>query len=116
MGQNTEIEKYREQYSESSFWKKVKNTAFAAGRELIEHALWLFYAIMDSDTPTKAKLIIAGALGYFISPIDLIPDFIPFIGYTDDLAVLAAAVVTVASHVKETHKEMAATRLKEWFG
>jgi uncharacterized membrane protein YkvA (DUF1232 family) len=116
MGQNTDIEKYREQYSESSFWEKVRKNALAAGRELIEKALWLFYAILDGDTPTKAKWIIAGALGYFISPIDLIPDFIPVIGYTDDLAVLVAAIVTVASHIKEAHKEMAANKLKEWFG
>jgi uncharacterized membrane protein YkvA (DUF1232 family) len=116
MDQNTELEKYREQYSESSFWEKIKNTALAAGRELIEKALWLFYAIMDSDTPTKAKLIIAGALGYFISPIDLIPDFIPFVGYTDDLAVLVGAIMTVATNIKDIHKEMAANRLKEWFG
>lgn len=116
MNQNTDLEKYRGQYSESSFWSKVKSAALAAGREVIEKALWLFYAIIDGDTPTKAKLIIAGALGYFISPIDIIPDFIPIIGYTDDIAVLAAAIFTVASHIKDAHKEMAANRLKEWFG
>jgi uncharacterized membrane protein YkvA (DUF1232 family) len=116
MDQMTDIEKYKEHYSESSFWEKVKNSALAAGRELIEKCLWLFYAIMDKDTPTKSKWIIAGALGYFISPIDLIPDFIPVIGYTDDLAVVVAAIVTVASHIKDVHKEMAANKLKEWFG
>jgi uncharacterized membrane protein YkvA (DUF1232 family) len=110
------MEKYRKQYSDYSFWDKVKNAARAAGRELIEKALWLYYAVMDSDTPKQAKLIIIGALGYFISPIDFIPDFIPFVGYTDDLAVLAAAIMTVASHIKEMHKEMASSRLKEWFG
>lgn len=115
MDQHTELEKYRGEYTESSFWSKVKKTALAAGRELIEKALWLYYAIIDSDTPTKAKLIIAGALGYFISPIDVIPDFIPFVGYTDDLAVLVGAIMTVASNIKDIHKEKAAGRLKEWF-
>jgi uncharacterized membrane protein YkvA (DUF1232 family) len=116
MDHDTDIDKYRGQYSEESFWEKVKNAALTAGRELIEKALWLFYAILDHDTPTKAKWIIAGALGYFISPIDLIPDFIPVIGYTDDLAVLVGAILTVASNIKDVHKAMAANRLKEWFG
>ncbi|MGE5314028.1 MAG: YkvA family protein [Acidobacteriota bacterium] len=110
------IEKYKGHYSESSFWEKVKTAAVAAGRELIEKALWLYYALMDKDTPRKARLIILGALGYFILPIDLVPDFIPFVGYTDDLTVLAGAIMTVASNIKEEHKEKAAGRLKEWFG
>jgi uncharacterized membrane protein YkvA (DUF1232 family) len=110
------IEKYQAHYSEDSFWSKVKNVALAAGRELIEKALWLYYALLDEDTPKKSKLIILGALGYFILPFDLIPDFIPFIGYTDDLAVLAGAIVSVASNIKDVHKQKAADRLKEWFG
>jgi len=116
MERHTDLEKFRGEYTESSFWEKVKSAALAAGRELIEKALWLYYAIMDSDTPTKAKLIIAGALGYFISPIDIVPDFIPFVGYTDDLAVLVGAIMTVASNIKELHKAKAAERLREWFG
>ncbi len=110
------IERYKQHYSDESFWDKVKTVALTAGRELIEKALWLYYALMDSDTPKKAKLIILGALGYFILPFDLIPDFIPFVGYTDDLAVLASAIVTVASNIKQVHKEKAADRLREWFG
>ena len=116
MDQHTDLQKYQEHYSESSFWEKVKTAALSAGRELIEKALWLYYAVIDKDTPTKAKLIITGALGYFILPFDLIPDFIPFVGYTDDLAVLVGAIMTVASNIKEEHKEKAAHRLAEWFG
>jgi uncharacterized membrane protein YkvA (DUF1232 family) len=110
------IEKYSQHYSENSFWNKVKTAALSAGRELIEKALWLYYALIDPDTPKKAKMIILGALGYFILPFDLIPDFIPLIGYTDDLAVLAGAIVIVAQNIKDEHKEKAANRLKEWFG
>jgi len=116
MEPNTDLERYRGHFTETSFWEKVRNAALAAGRELIEKALWLYYAVIDHDTPPRAKLIIAGALGYFISPIDLIPDFIPFVGYTDDLAVLVGAIMTVASNIKEEHKEKAMHRLQEWFG
>ena len=109
MDQHTELEKYRGEYTESSFWSKVKKTALAAGRELIEKALWLYYAIIDSDTPTKAKLIIAGALGYFISPIDIIPDFIPVLGWVDDIILVPMMVSWIVSRlpvkVRADHRE-----------
>lgn len=116
MEEHIDYAKYSSHYSDDSFWSKVRSAALQAGKELIEKALWLYYALRDPDTPKKAKLIILGALGYFILPFDLIPDFIPFIGYTDDLAVLAGAIVIVATHIKEEHKEKAALRMKEWFG
>jgi hypothetical protein len=53
--------------------------------------------------------------GYFISPIDAIPDFTPVIGYSDDFAVLSLAVVTVAAHIKKIHGKMARKKLKAWF-
>jgi uncharacterized membrane protein YkvA (DUF1232 family) len=55
------------------------------GREVIEKALWLYYAAQQPNTPLWAKTAIYGALGYFISPIDAIPDITPVIGYADDL-------------------------------
>ena len=80
------------EYSDEGFWAKVASFAKAAGKELIEKALWLYYAAQDPATPAWAKGIVYGALGYFILPIDAIPDVTPVIGYTDDLGVLAAAV------------------------
>lgn len=70
---------------------------------------------MDSDTPVWAKGIIFAALGYFISPVDAIPDITPVIGYTDDLGVLVAALAAVASHIKEEHTAKAKETLKQWF-
>jgi uncharacterized membrane protein YkvA (DUF1232 family) len=66
-------------------------------------------------TPVGAKSIIVGALGYFISPVDAIPDIIPVAGYTDDLGVLTMAFATVAMHVKDVHGDMAKEKLKQWF-
>lgn len=79
-------------YSDESFWEKLKQFALKAGKELVEKALWLYYAAKQEGTPPWAKVVIFGALKYFISPIDAIPDAIPVIGLTDDLAVIAAAV------------------------
>lgn len=107
--------KYEEAYSEDDFWSKVKNYAKVAGESVLEPALKMYYAAMDSDTPVWAKGIIFAALGYFISPIDAIPDITPVIGYTDDLGVLVAALAAVASHIKEEHTAKARETLKQWF-
>lgn len=66
----------------------------------------------DEDTPIWAKTTIMGALGYFISPLDAIPDITPFVGYSDDLGILVAAVAT---HIKDEHVEKAKETLKKWF-
>ena len=77
---------YEKKYTEDSFWDKVVKFAKTAGREVIEKALWLYYAAQQPNTPLWAKTAIYGALGYFISPIDAIPDITPVIGYADDPA------------------------------
>jgi len=106
---------FKKAYSENSFWDKVKSFALTAGKEVIELALQLYYTLQSPATPIWAKSVILGALGYFVSPIDAIPDIIPIVGYTDDLGVLVAAVATVASHITDEIKEKAAAKLREWF-
>jgi uncharacterized membrane protein YkvA (DUF1232 family) len=49
-------------------------------------------------------------------PLDVIPDLMPVVGFSDDLGVLVAAVGVVATHIKREHKEMAKEKLSEWFG
>ena len=87
-------------YNENSFWNKIKTVFKSAGREVIEKALWLYYAAQDPKVPLAAKTTIYTALAYFILPVDLIPDFLPM-GYTDDLGVLIAAVSTVSMYITE---------------
>ena len=106
---------YGKQYSEKSFWEKLGGYALKAGREVVQSALVLFYCLMDSDTPHWARTVIIGALGYFIVPLDAIPDFTPAVGFADDLGVLASALAVVALHIKKEHKEKAAGKLKQWF-
>jgi uncharacterized membrane protein YkvA (DUF1232 family) len=112
---NNEIIKYEDSYNDDSFWKKVKDFAKTAGENVLEPALKLYYVFQDEDTPAWAKTTIVGALGYFISPIDAIPDVIPVVGFSDDLGVLVAAVATVAAYIKEEHTNKAKETLKQWF-
>jgi uncharacterized membrane protein YkvA (DUF1232 family) len=109
-------EKYSKHYSEKSFWRKVRKYGKKAGREVVEKALWLFYASMNAEMPREQKLMILGALGYFILPFDLIPDFIPVVGYGDDLAALAAAVRQVLKYIDDDVKRKTDEKLDKWFG
>lgn len=103
-------------YSEQSFWQKVWDVFAIAGREVIEKALLLYYAAKNPATPTWAKTTVYGALAYLISPIDVIPDVIPVVGFSDDLTVLAAAVVTVAMYITPDVVAQATRKMSEIFG
>lgn len=90
-----------------ALWTKLRRSFRAAGREVVEKALCLYYAAGAPTTPVWAKTAIAGSLAYFILPLDAIPDIFAGVGYTDDLAVLAVAVATVAAHITPEHVERA---------
>lgn len=109
------VESTGQKYDDRSFWDKLKNHAKSAGKDVVEIALKLYYALQDKDTPLGAKTVIIGALIYFITPTDAVPDFLPT-GYVDDLGALMGALWTVASHIKTEHEEKARERLKRWFG
>lgn len=103
-------------YSDDNFWDKVMRFAKLAGREVIEKALWLYYAAEQPETPSWAKGVMYGALAYFISPVDAIPDITPLVGYADDLGVLATAIGTVSAYINEAVRAKTAAQLKKWFG
>lgn len=105
-----------QKFTVQSFWSKVKNVAKKAGHSVIYASLLLFYVLQRKDVPKRVKVTIIGALAYFITPIDAIPDVIAGLGYTDDLGALTAALVQVAMYVDEDVKEQARTKLSEWFG
>ncbi|MFZ7198191.1 YkvA family protein [Avibacterium avium] len=108
-------EKYTENFSDEGFWDKVTGYAKKAGKKVIEPSLKMYYAAQDPETPTWAKGVIYGALGYFIFPVDAIPDVAPVVGYTDDFSVLAAALATIATNIKDEHVEQAKEKMKAWF-
>ena len=106
----------RKYYSEVKLWDKVKDVAKKAGIQVIYLALLLFYTATSDQTPAKKKAIIFGALGYFILPLDLIPDAIPVVGFSDDLTALFACVKTVYECITPAIKQQAKVKLCEWFG
>jgi uncharacterized membrane protein YkvA (DUF1232 family) len=72
-----------------------------------EDLLAAYYCAFDRATPVKAKGVLVGALAYFVMPIDLLPDLMLGMGFTDDLAVLLAAFKVVTTHVTEAHRQRA---------
>jgi len=100
-------ENYSSHFSNNSFWKKIAKHYSSAGMKLVENALVLYHSLRDKDTPKWAKTIILGALGYFILPVDAIPDFVPIVGFTDDIATIFVAFATVALFIKKEHREKA---------
>ena len=107
--------KYAKEYNEEKFWGKIKNVAKKAGIKVIYYALLLFYALKSNNVTMAEKALIIAALGYFILPLDLIPDFIPIVGYGDDAAVLYGLIQKLDC-IDERVQAQAKSKLKEWFG
>lgn len=114
--QPKDVKVYQKYYSESGFWKKLGKVAIVAGSRLIYCALLLYYVLKSPDVLIKDKAMIIGALGYFILPVDLIPDFIPVAGYADDMAVLVACYNAVKDNVTPEIEQQAQEKLADWFG
>ena len=103
-------------YTDEKFWGKLKKFAIKAGSSVVYTALLLYYTLQKPDVPKKVKATIIGGLGYFILPIDAIPDVLAGLGFTDDLFVLGAALVQVAMYIDEEVKDRSKEQLRQWFG
>ena len=101
-----ELTQYKDNFNEKDFWKKLRRIACKAGSKVLYYALVLYYTFVDENTPARYKAVIAGALGYFILPLDFIPDFFPFTG-------MVAAVAYVATAITPEIKAKARLKLKD---
>lgn len=101
----------REHTVRTKFWGKFRKVvgSIPFSRDLLA----AYYCAMDSRTPFKVRATLLGALAYFIMPMDALPDFIMVLGYTDDAAVLFAAIRAVSSALRPDHYEQADATLSE---
>lgn len=93
----------------SEFWAKFRRVAGMI--PFTEDLVAAYYCALDSKTPLKVRGMLLGALVYFIMPFDVVPDFILGLGFTDDAAVLAAAISAVARNIQPRHRVAAAKAL-----
>jgi uncharacterized membrane protein YkvA (DUF1232 family) len=96
------------------FWIKLKRVV--SQLPFAEDLLAAYYCAFDRQTPRHVQATLLGAIAYFILPFDFIPDMMPLLGFTDDAAVLAAAIRLVASHITEDHHAAARAALKRLGG
>ena len=106
---------YGNKFSKKDFVEKIARIAKGAGAKLVYAALILYYTLQSDKVSAANKALIIGALGYMISPLDVIPDAIPIAGLTDDLAVLLFVLKKVWVDVDPEIQQKAKNRLSKWF-
>ena len=106
---------YASKFTQKDFVEKISRIAKRAGAKLVYAALILYYTLQSDKVSKADKAIIIGALGYMISPLDVIPDAIPIAGLTDDLAVLLYVLKKVWTGIDPEIIEKAKGKLSKWF-
>ena len=106
---------YADKFSAKGFVEKISRIAKRAGAKLVYAALVLFYTLQSKEVSYKDKAMIIGALGYLISPLDVLPDAIPIVGLSDDLTVLLFVINKIWVEVPEEVKTRAKEKLSDWF-
>jgi uncharacterized membrane protein YkvA (DUF1232 family) len=107
--------KYKDKFTKSGFMEKISRIAKRAGAKLVYASLILFYTVESDKVSMKEKAIILGALGYLISPLDVVPDAIPIAGLGDDLAVLIYVLNMLWEKIGDDVKDKARQKLSAWF-
>lgn len=113
---NESMSKYGKDYGDNKFWNVVKKYGGKIGQDVLGKAFRLYYVLKSKDVPFSVKGIIVGALGYLIMPIDLIPDIVPILGWTDDAAAIALALAQVNSYIDVDVEHQADEKVKELMG
>ena len=104
------IEGQDQHYSDKKFLLKMKKFGGGLGYKAMQAAATLYVALRSPDMPKSSKLIVLGALGYFILPFDLVVDFLPLFGLTDDAFVILTALgkvyLSITDEMKDEAKEL----------
>lgn len=108
------LSRYAAAYNPLSLFTKIKDFAAKAGIKVIYVVLILYYATFDKQLPLKERMMVAAALGYFIIPLDLLPDSLP-VGFADDAAALTYILKHIWHNLSPETFEKAKNRLREWF-
>ena len=101
----------REQQVREQFWRTAKRATSRI--PFMDEVVAAYYCALDERTPMRVKGILLGALVYFVMPFDAVPDFLAVLGFTDDIAVLTAAITGVSAHIKPAHRAAARKALAE---
>ncbi|EGU40303.1 hypothetical protein VIS19158_00890 [Vibrio scophthalmi LMG 19158] len=92
---------------ERTFWRKVKGSAKKLGEEIAVTGIKSWLAMTDSQTSVRHKAILGGALAYFVLPVDMVPDVLAGVGFTDDMAAMTLAANSVGTAITDQHEQAA---------
>ena len=106
---------YANKFSQPEFVEKIARIAKRAGSKLVYAALILYYTLQSDKVSAANKAMIIGALGYLISPLDVMPDAIPIAGLADDLGVLIFVLKKVWTDIDPSIQERSKEKLSKWF-
>lgn len=95
----------REETVRAHFWRTVRRAARHV--PFMEDVAAAYFAALDRKTPLKVRGTLLAALAYFVLPVDMIPDFVVGLGFTDDIAVLTAAIAAIRGHIRPAHRKAA---------
>ncbi len=96
------------------FWRTIKKAARAV--PFMDEVVAAYYCALDQQTPARVRMILLGALGYFVLPFDTIPDFLIAFGFSDDVAVLTMAITAVRGYITPAHRKAAQDALRDSIG
>lgn len=104
--------RYSEDYSENNLEDKIDKTPYKILSKIL-YPLFVLYGVLSSDdVPKRHKLVIISTLGYFISPVDLYPDFLPG-GFADDILALVSTLKMCEDYATDDIKGKAKQRVYE---
>ena len=96
--------------------EKMKLVVKKVGEEVFIIVFKVYLAMVDANTNSTHKAILAAGVAYFILPVDMIPDVMVGVGFTDDVAVLALAAKNVGEAIQEVHEEQAKEKWVSYMG
>ena len=95
-------------FNDQGFLRKLARYALRLGRPVVEQLYALYFMLRAEATPMRSKMVIVGALLYFVSPLDLVPDILGPLGFSDDLAVIAMVFKQVKAYLTDDIRSKAA--------
>jgi uncharacterized membrane protein YkvA (DUF1232 family) len=110
-----EVQNYKKDFTPKGFFQKLIRVSKKLGSIFIYRVLLLYFVVMHKETPLWIKTTLMGALGYFISPIDAVPDLTPLLGYTDDLVIISAALLMSQRYQNDEMKDKASKFVEKIF-
>ncbi|STZ75581.1 YkvA family protein [Bergeriella denitrificans] len=106
----------RKKLDEPGFLRKLARFAGRLGAPVVRQLYALYYLWKSPHPPKRAKMIVLGALVYFFSPIDSIPDLLGPLGFSDDIAVITLVYSQMKAYLTDDIREQARSATNRLLG